>query len=127
MADESKQAVETPYSFELKEGHVFSGVRDANGHGELHSINDEPCVVYKDGTKWWYDHGKVHRDGDKPAVIWHNGVQEWFQMGRRHRANGPAVVYPNTQGVNAEFRGKNQYWLNGVLTRNEVVPPGVKL
>ena len=40
------------YSFELEEGHVFSGVRDANGRGELDSGDDQPAVVYKDGTKW---------------------------------------------------------------------------
>ena len=118
---------EDRYSFELAEGHKFSGIRDANGKGELHSFSDEPAVVYKDGTKWWYRNGRIHRDGDQPAVVWHNGVQEWFQNGRRHRDNGPAVIYPNTQAVAPEFRGKRQWWSHGILVRNEVVPPGGRL
>lgn len=115
------------YSFELEEGHKFSGIRDERGRGELHSLDDLPAVVYKDGTKWWYKNGKVHRDGDLPAVMWHNGVQEWFQNGRRHRDNGPAVIYPNEPAIAPEFRGKRQWWLNGVLVKNEVVPPGGRL
>lgn len=115
------------YSFELAEGHKFSGVRDEHGHGELHSLEDQPAVVYKDGTKWWYKNGKVHRDGDLPAVMWHNGVQEWFQNGRRHRDNGPAVIYPSDPSIAPEFRGKRQWWLNGIMVRNEVVPPGGRL
>lgn len=30
-------------------------------NGFLHNENDEPAIVYKDGTKVWYKHGFKHR------------------------------------------------------------------
>lgn len=106
MSDDPK-----PYNFTTDEGHYFSGV-----DGEMHSVNDEPAVIYKDGTKWWYRNGKIHRDNG-PAVVWWNGVEEWWQNNERHREDGPALVYPSNPGIHPALRGKKQWWVNGKLIK----------
>ena len=76
---------------------------------KINSVNDMPAVVYKNGTKMWYEDGKIHRDNDLPAIIYSNGDQEWWRKGQRHRDFGPAVIY-----------GDNHYWyMNGFLTESE--------
>lgn len=101
-----------PYSYIVAPGHRFSGI-----DRQLHSVDDEPAIVYNDGTKWWYDHDKVSRGGDKPAVVWWNGVQEWWVNNERHRDNGPAVIYPDTPDIHPELRGVEQYWEHGKMIR----------
>lgn len=107
------------YSFTLEDGHYFSGARNAQGEGRLHSFDDEPAVIYKDGTKWWYENGAVSRRGDLPAVCWWNGVQEWWLDGVRHRDNGPAVIFPTIESVHPSMRGVRQFWDHGVMVREE--------
>lgn len=107
-----------PYEFVTDDGHLFRGVRDQAGHGDLHSDGDEPAVVYANGTKWWYRHGKIHRD-NAPAILWWNGVEEWWRNGVRHRSGGPAVTYPNNPNVDPQLRGQKQFWANGTLIRVE--------
>ena len=34
----------------------------------LHSFDDEPALIYKDGTKYWCKDSLVHRDNHKPAI-----------------------------------------------------------
>ncbi|MEI8270528.1 MAG: hypothetical protein WCG45_04100 [bacterium] len=63
---------------------------------ELHSINDEPAIVYENGTKEWYCLGDLHRV-EKPAVEYSNGDCEYWRVGLRHRDNGPAIIYGNKQ------------------------------
>lgn len=107
----------TKYEFKTVEGHWFSGGRDSTGHGELHSFDDEPCVIYADGTKWWYENGRVSRPGDKPAVVWPNGTEEYWQAGRRHRPDGPAVIFSQSPELDPRCRGLKQWWVNGVKVR----------
>ena len=102
-----------PYSFTTKEGHRFSGV-----DGKMHSVDDEPAVVYADGTKWWYRENEIHRDAG-PAVVWSNGTQEWWQNNRRHRADGPAVIYPNSMAIGLQKRGVKEWWTDGRFVRAE--------
>jgi hypothetical protein len=102
------------YSFTTVEGHVFSGVA-----GMMHSFDDAPAVTYADGTRWWYRGNQVHRDG-APAIVWGNGVEEWFQENQRHREDGPAVTYPDAEGVSPMVRGVRQWWVRGVMQREEV-------
>ncbi|RTK95515.1 MAG: hypothetical protein EKK64_06750 [Neisseriaceae bacterium] len=64
----------------------------------LHSIDDMPSIVFKNGTKIWFNEDKFHRENE-PAIIYGNGDQEWWRKGKRHRDNGPAVIY-----------GDKQYW-----------------
>jgi hypothetical protein len=108
-----------PYSFATKDGHAFSGV-----DGRLHSVNDQPAVVYTDGTKWWYKQGQIHRDGG-PAVVHPNGVEEWWQNNKRHRTGGPAVIYPDTAEIIPELRGVKQHWDSGNMFQEEL-PPAVR-
>lgn len=104
----------TSRTITLDEGHEFRTV-----DGRLHSVDDQPCVTYTNGTLWWYHEGKLHRDGG-PAVIWANGVEEWWQNDRRHRTDGPAVTYPDTDAVHdPRLRGMKQWWTEGRMTRQE--------
>lgn len=107
------------YDFTLKEGHRFSGARDRDGLGLMHSFDDEPAVVYADGTKWWYREGQVHRDGDKPAIEWWNGTKEWFFHDKRHREGGPALVYSDHPSLHPRLRGTKHYYTHGQLVRVE--------
>ena len=43
--------------------------------------------------------GKLHRL-DGPAVIYKNGSKAWYQYGKRHRKDGPAVF---AQGISYEY------------------------
>ena len=104
-------------SFTTNEGHVYHLV-----DRKMHSENDQPAVVYANGTKWWYREGKIHRDG-APAVIFPNGVEEWWQNGRRHRDGGPAVIFPSSAAVNPEGRGVRQWWSGGKLIREDLPGP----
>ena len=51
-------------------------------NGEIHRDNDQPAVIYPDGTKYWYQNGMPHRDNDQPAVIYPAGTKFWYQHGR---------------------------------------------
>ena len=56
---------------------------------------DEKVVCDKDAVKW-YRKGKLHRDNE-PAVLYTNGTREWYQNGLLHRTDGPAVIYTPTR------------------------------
>jgi hypothetical protein len=61
---------------------------------ELHSFNDQPAIIYANGTMKWYQHGKYHRDNDLPATIYSDGGKMWYQHGELHRDNDlPVVIY----------------------------------
>jgi hypothetical protein len=100
------------------EGHVFRQIGK-----KLHSTDDQPAVIYADGSKWWYRDGAVHRDSG-PAVVHANGVEEYWQNGKRHRIGGPAVIYPNASWIAPQLRGVQQFWDQGRMVR-EAVPPAV--
>jgi hypothetical protein len=109
------------------------GRRDFAYNGKLHSFNDQPAIIWPDGTQQWYRHGEIHRCNDLPAdinvddgngnrtmrwyrhgslhrvngpaVIWFEGSMFWYQYGRLHRDGGlPAVMYPD---------GRKYYYQNG--------------
>ena len=50
-----------------------------NDNNELHSFNDLPAVISRDGSQEWYQNGKQHRDNDLPAAIYSDGSQNWYQ------------------------------------------------
>jgi hypothetical protein len=71
-------------------------------NGLLHSFNDEPAVIYADGsTRKWYHNGLLHRE-NMPAVIWFDGTHEWFTNDLLHREDGPAVMWAN--GIHEWYR-----------------------
>ena len=80
-------------------------------NGKLHSYNDKPAVVQKDGKKFWYKNGKPYRDNDKPNVMLINGTQMWYnEDGKLHRDNDePAVIFPNND---------SRWYKNGKLHRD---------
>jgi hypothetical protein len=52
-----------------------------NLNGHLHSFDDHPAVIFKDGSMFWYKDGEPHRDNGLPASIWWNGAKYWFLDG----------------------------------------------
>jgi ribosomal protein L24E len=56
--------------------------------------NDEPAVIYPNGTQIWYSNCEIkvrhrsintsviHRDGGKPAIICKDGSMSWFEKGK---------------------------------------------
>jgi hypothetical protein len=63
-----------------------------------HSFNDQPAIIYVNGTKEWYQHGLFHRDNDQPAIISASGSKGWYQHGKLHRDNDqPAIIYSDDE------------------------------
>jgi hypothetical protein len=52
-----------------------------NSAGQLHRDNDQPAIIYSDGSKKWYQNGKLHRDNDQPAIIFADGSKIWYKNG----------------------------------------------
>jgi hypothetical protein len=52
-----------------------------NNKNKLHRENDQPAIVWENGTKQWYVNGQLHRENDKPAVIYADGTQYWWVNG----------------------------------------------
>lgn len=67
-------------------------INTCNEAGELHSFNDQPSVITKDGTKYWHQYGELHRGNDLPAITEANGYEAYFNYGKLHRGNNlPAI------------------------------------
>jgi hypothetical protein len=79
------------------------------GTCRLHSFNDKPAVVSKDGYKTWYKSGKLHRDNG-PAMIWKDQDFFWYKNGKKHRDNGPAIDCKD---------GSKQWFINGKRHRED--------
>jgi hypothetical protein len=76
-----------------------------NHNNQLHRDNDEPAIIYSDGTKYWYKDGKRHRDNDEPAYIGSDGTKCWYKDGKCHRDNDePAITYSD---------GTKYWYING--------------
>jgi protein associated with RNAse G/E len=128
-------------SKEIKDGKA-SRIEYYNDLGHLHNVNDEPAIVYANGSKVWCKDNVYHRDGDKPAVVYYDGREyyyvcgvlhrdtdepamilpdgefHYFKMGRLHRdGDKPASIYPTRFNV-----GKRLYFRNGLLHRDNNMP-----
>lgn len=73
--------------------------------GRLHSTNDEPAKLLKDGGEYWYCRGKLHRVNDKPAIMRADGSQVHYTHGSKHRDFGPAVI--NGSGDDLKY----EWWI----------------
>lgn len=74
----------------------------------IQSYNDYPGVIFKNGTRAWYDNNHYHRDGDLPAYIDEaHQIKSWVKYGLIHRENGPAHTI-EVDGIVEE-----QYWISG--------------
>jgi hypothetical protein len=49
-------------------------------------------ITNSSGNKRHYVDGKVHSINDEPAIIWINGLKAWCKEGRYHRELGPAYI-----------------------------------
>jgi hypothetical protein len=83
-----------------------------NSNDELHSFNDEPSVIYQEGTNIWHKDGQLHRDNDEPAIVYADGTKYWYKDGKLHRDNNePAVI----------DIGIEQWFIKGIqLTKRQI-------
>ena len=86
-----------------------------NHLGQLHRIHG-PAVIWRGGSKHWYQNGHLHRIHG-PAVIYSEGDVYWYQNGWLHREDGPAVIYHD---------GRKHWYLNGEHLRERVWNERVK-
>lgn len=63
-----------------------------NKKGQIHREDDNPALVFENGSKFWYKNGLPHREGDSPATIYRTGSMMWYKNGALHRENGPALI-----------------------------------
>ena len=64
-----------------------------NNANELHRLYDRPAVI-SSTDQHWFLYGKRHRDNDQPAIIWKDGTSFWYKDGIQHRENDmPAVEF----------------------------------
>ena len=71
-------------------------------NGEHHSFNDEPSVVYFNGTKCWHKNGHPHRGHGLPACIYVRGDVEYWINGERvsqEAAETWGGLFPEELGV----------------------------
>ena len=106
---DSYEIVETEIATEVR-NHSRYNFTSSNLNYSLHSFENNPSVIYKNGTKEWHFHGHLDRMG-KPAVIYSNGDVEYWHFGKRHRKDGPAVIC-----------GNKQYWFHhGEFSKYETI------
>lgn len=73
--------------------------------GKLHSIDDQPAIVLRNGAKLWYKNNVLHRENG-PAIIRPNGSELWMFEGEIHRDNGPAIIDPTLNRESYYTHGK---------------------
>ena len=52
---------------------------------------DGPATEYPNSKAWWIN-GYMDRDNE-PAVIYSNGTKEYWKHGRLYRENGPTIEF----------------------------------
>jgi len=78
-------------------------------YSRLHRENDEPAIIYENGSKFWYKNGQRHREGDEPAYISACGGKLWYKNGQPHREGDlPAKIYDD---------GSKCWYKNGQIHR----------
>jgi protein associated with RNAse G/E len=59
------------------------GTKEWYSNGKLYRKNDNPVIVYADGTKvWCKENGIIHRDNGHPAIIKIDGSRFWYIDGK---------------------------------------------
>lgn len=53
---------------------------------------DNPHIDDHGDQTWRDDFGRLHRDSG-PAIIFKSGTRLWYQHGRAHRIDGPARIW----------------------------------
>ena len=57
---------------------------DESGEFILHSVDDEPAIIWSDGTKYWFKDGLKHRDNNLPAIIYSDGDCGYYKNENRY-------------------------------------------
>jgi hypothetical protein len=52
-------------------------------NGKLHSFNDEPAVIWDNGSMYWINHGEFHRETDA-AIIYSDDRKEYWLNGKEY-------------------------------------------
>jgi len=81
-----------------------TGYLDEYGKFIYHSFDDEPAIIWKNGTKYWYKDNKIHRDNNLPAVIWSNGNYEYYKNGERYWFIDGEEEYYDINEVEEKFK-----------------------
>jgi len=66
------------------ENRTVTGYLNKKGKFIYHSFDDEPALIYKDGTKYWCKDGLVHRDNNLPAFIYADGSNSLCKNDKRY-------------------------------------------
>ena len=83
----------------------------------LHSFNDQPAVVYNNGSCAYYTNDSLDRkNGPASIYINENGKKhEYYKDGNRHREGGPAIIrYDLQDNILSE-----EYFINGQRHRED--------
>lgn len=81
----------------------YGKVTSTKRHIHMDDAEDEPTVVFSDGTCEWYKNNVLHREGDRPAVIKPDGSKFWYIRGRQHRESDKPAVETLEYGVYERF------------------------
>ena len=89
---------------------TFTGVVKDEGGAIAHYVDgkyhreNEPAIMYLDGSNFWHLNGKLHRT-DGPALEW-LGNKQWHLNSKLHRTDGPAIEHAD---------GRKGWWFNGKI------------
>lgn len=81
---------------------IYNSVREWRINGVLNRPTG-PTIIYADGEEHWHKNGMCHRDEDLPAIIYSDGRRDWYQFGLLHRDIGPAIIYSDGRHVWYQF------------------------
>ena len=100
MIENKEKVIRTNKYYDTETGYL-----DDDGEFITHLFDDEPALIYNDGTKFWFKNGKKHRDNNLPAVIRYNGDVEFYKNGKQYWfINGEE--YCNRTEVKEKFKNK---------------------
>ena len=89
----------------------------------LHSFDDEPAIIWSDGTKYWFKDGLKHRDNNLPAIIYSDGDCGYYKNENRYWfINGEE--YYDIDDVYEKFKNKILKFKNtniNLLKDNDIV------
>lgn len=83
-------------------------------------------VEYSEGITSHFRDGVLHRDNDQPAVVWDDGSREWWVHGKRLRWNPthPTEIRCNPVTKNYEIAG-SRIWHNPEGLIHRISDPAV--
>ena len=89
----------------LRMNDIRTGYLDDDGEFITHSFNDEPAIIYDNGTKIWYKDGLSHRDNNLPAVIRSNGYNSYYKNNKHYWFINNKEYHDKTE-IKEKFKNK---------------------